>query len=647
MTEDNKKPAVEDRVHKIAASTGDKPAKPQIEPVAGDDGNLGDRIKSGLEATGRFVARQAKPHWLLVAASLLATALIGSNWLPTLYITGTDINRFHITPTTMFDPPDQKMAAANWSSIMATRLAEQNHRPGERVLVFRQSEFGYFTDVPFLFFLDAPMVPIFLAEDRFELARLLRESGIRQMIVPDYPLAQIENSAFQSLFGDPALTQLQFSLDHYRIYTLRDETLGEGELLMREDFSENPELLADWHLNRLPMHPVRAFLSGQANLHRDAEEGFVELRRNRRFYARRHLWDSLQRGQTRMSRSAFISLDSDFDASSGTFALSADVEGDGYMEAVLVATTRDNREELIFEQPLWRGVLFEGERRTINAQFIDVNFVRPVAVEDSKNRLYRLAFRLRDGGYLRLYEWDVRRWDEQSPAEEQIAGYADPLREGWSFRDEIMRRHVLDFQAANDDPNPADGIKPVRISRFDSRAVGVTSPAFAAPADLLNIDALESSDAISRTAPPVISMRTQIAGRGLVDIGVEIACFNGETIWLPVTQIAVESEPREDILRFQSPCLPLEARATFDVQLNQTYVAPDMRLGTVEILDVDFDLITLDGDTPIQRAFSNLSRVYGDTSAMGIGNTPESQIRSPLENYDISSTRPRQPSSRN
>jgi hypothetical protein len=638
MTDDNKKNPVEKRVHKIASSAGDKAAKARVESVDGDD------IKSGLEAAGRFVARQAKPHWLLVAASLVATAMIGSNWLPTLYITGTDFNRFYITPTTMFDPPDQKMAAANWSSFMAGRLAEQNHRPGERVLVFRQSEFGYYTDVPFLFFLDAPMVPLFLAEDRFELARLLRERGIRQMIVPDYPLAQIENSAFQALFGDPTLTQLQFSLDFYRIYTLREETLGEGELLAREDFSESPDLLADWYLNRLSMHPVRAFLSGQADLRRDAEEGFVELRRERRFYARRHLWDSLQRGQTRMSRSAFISLDSDFDASSGTLALSADVEGDGYMEAVLVATTRDNRAEIIFEQPLWRGVLFDGEPRTINAQFVDVNFARPAAAEDTTNRLYRIAFRLRDGGYLRLYEWEVRRWEEQSPAEEMIAGFADPLRAGWSFRDEIMRRHVLDFQATSADPDPEDGIQPVRISRFDSRTIGLTSPGFAAPADLLNIDALESGDAVSRTAPPVISMRTQIAGAGLVDIGVEIVCFADETVWLPITQIGVEGEAREDILRFQSPCLPLEARATFDVQLNQAYVAPDMRLGTVEILDVDFELITLIGDTPVQRTFSSLSRVYADTSAAGIGNTPENQIRSPLENYDISSTRPQQPS---
>jgi len=250
---------------------------------------------------------------------------------------------------------------------------------------------------------------------------------------------------------------------------------------------------------------------------------------------------------------------------------------------------------------------------------------------------------LRDGGYLRLYEWDVRRWEEQNPAEERIAGFADPLREGWAFRDEIMRRHLLDFQAISADPDPEDGIVPVRISRFDSRTVGVTSPGFAAPADLLSIDALETSDAVSRTAPPVITMRTQIAGAGLVDIGVEIICFADETVWLPITQIAVEGAPREDILHFQSPCLPLEARATFDVQINQAYVAPDNRLGTVEILDVDFELITLIGDTPVQRAFSSLPRAYADTLAVGVGNSPETQIRSPLENYDISSTRPQQP----
>lgn len=634
-----------------------------------------DRSRHDKRRRGFFRATRAE--WTARATKLFVVAALGLTavqWVDTVYIAGSDFLTFQIAPDTAFDPDTQKMSAANWASYTATRAAARDHRPGERVLAFRESEFGYYTDVPFLYFLDDKMVPLYLESDPREVIRMLREHDVRQMLVPDYPLAQIENSAFEQILGDPAFTQVTFEFGGWRIYALRETVSADlPETLIAEDFRADPAALENWNNGREALPLASALTTGNASLIRDSAAGYVEVRRARRFYARPEIVDTLQRGELVLTQPAFLTNEYDFDASEGLMALEAEIEGDGYFEAVVISSTRDDVEEYVEEQVVWRGVLFAGEPRTIHAQFSDLDLITRAAAFDTSVRRHRIAFRIRDAGYLRLYSWRVSRWREDvSPAFELARAYVEPLRNGWTYMQDDPSIRILDLGLALRDPDPADALNAVRIRRFDSRSVDVRSPPFILPTVAYDIDALDTTDQLARAAQPIIRADLDMDGRGMVRVSAELQCFGEradvrggreragrrstirdmigpmpdelegfgappagirsverrgedeepEPVIIEISRILLEGRPRQEALEFSVPCMPLTTRLIFNVERNDAYVQPDLALADVTIGDIDMTLRRLTADGLAAVPLSPVLNAMTATGASGPGDAP-------------------------
>jgi hypothetical protein len=424
----------------------------------------------------------------------------------------------------------------------------------------------------------------------------------------------------EPLIGNPRYVQLLYELDDYRLFELRDRPLDiEPVTLISENFEEDPSLLTNWSLGIRPLSwwqsLTNAFTGDHAILTRDLNGGFIETRRERSYKARPEITDVLQRGDLGPNESAFITRLSDFDASLGTMQLEAEIEGDGYFEVVMTAYDRNGTQVSMEPQVLWNGVLFEGERRSIHAQFTDLSArIDPSALGDS-DRLYRIFFQIRDGGYLRLYNWRINHFPEITPRSSDFTDrYLLPLNSGWSQVGDDLSGREFYFGVAATDPDPDDHFTPVRFRRYDSRAVGVSSPSWTAPVEFYESNRLEASTRLSSTIRPTVELTTSIEGNGVVDLTAVIRCYSvleedivedaGEgaawatddagSIRVPLGSILLRGDTRSENLSFDVPCLPQLLNIEYQTRRNTHLVVRDVSLSDISILDLDLNLRMLD-----------------------------------------------------
>lgn len=649
--------AEQNRPEKSSASVQERIVK--VAARAGGDSAMGRAVREAAHGVDRKVA--------IVGALALLLALAW-HWRDTVFIAGTDFNRFNVTVETAFDPSDQKFQAANWGLNVATRAAALDHREGERVLVFRQSSFGYLENIDYLYFLDDEMAPFYYIEDPEELAAALRSAGVRQIIQPDYSLAQIENSAFSSLFGDPRLAEVTYSFANWRVYQLLNTPPSlEPVQIAGERFSEDPDALAQWVNGRIPLPLADSLTTPPPMITRDREEGFIELRRERRFYGRQRLSENLQRGELLLSQPASLTQTYDFGQFGELARVSAVVEGDGLFELVVVATYGRGDQAHVVETKVWTGVLFEGEKRLISAQYIDDSFMAPMIGQGEVESFYRVGFRIRDPGYLRLYEWSVEAFPGYEPmAAQRMKRFIEPLENGWFYQTNDTTVRPLEFGRAETDPEPGDLLTPARMRRFDSRAVDMLSPIFVAPLDFYEIDALDTGNQIAQAYRPSLRAEMSLTGHGYVEVFADVVCFGSrlqtrETSPRTAARYQARNEPwqrsaldvhgntmmRADVEVFpqgvlvpigryllngdgprrvesivEPPCLPTAVRLQFLSRRHTLFVAPDLALSDISVGDIDLTLERFDRSRGLESvAMNNLVR---EEAASGSGEEQES-----------------------
>lgn len=619
--------SVDDRVILIPSEQSDETverAGSNAGKVTGESGpGFGERAADAIEgATARIgeIGRRVEFNLTYWVALIALVVTCGMGWTSSAVISGSSFRAFRVTGETMLDPEPFKMAAHNSQMIQLIEAISLQQEEGELTMAFRQAEMSFYGDLPFVYYISDSLAEIYETRSPDELFEELHARNIRYFAVPSYSRAELENSQFEPLLGNPRYVELLYELNDYRLFALRDAPVElQAETLVREDFSSSPDDLANWSLSIRPLDWLssltHALTNDHASIRHDPDRGFVEISRERSYRARPEIVDILQRGELGPGVSAFVIDQSDFDASLGTMQLVAEVEGDGYAEVVMTAYDRNGTQLSMEPQVLWNGVLFDGNRRTIHAQFTDLSYrILPSALGD-QDRLYRIFFQLRDGGYLRLYNWEVNHFPEVEPRSSAFTdAYLSPLNNGWGQVGDDLHQREFYFTTASVDPDPADDFLPVRIRRFDSRTIAVSSPTLSTPAEFYARDRLETSTRLSSTIRPAIEMTTNLAGTGVVDMTAVIQCSSilpdvveeaaGEgaawsrsdenTIRVPLGTVLLTGNSRTQQLSFDTPCLPQLAWIEYATSRNTLLVRRDNTLSDIEIRDLDMSLRLLD-----------------------------------------------------
>ncbi|WP_323761789.1 hypothetical protein [Maricaulis sp.] len=611
--------SVDDRIIRVPAGAAGQPSATEHPSTGAQKASLNERaadaidemvVQAGaLQSRVRFNAS----YWICL---VILVALSASGWFNAAVVTGSEFRIFRITGSTILDPEPQKMTARNTQMIQLIEAISREQEEGEYTLAFRQAELSFYGDLPFIYSISESIAEIYEIDTPAALFEELQRRNIRYFALPSYPRAELENSQFEPLLGNPDYVQLLYELDDYRLFELRDAPESfERVTLIREDFERDPDLLSNWALSMRPiglLATLQAILSGErATFTTDRERGYVETRRDRSYRARPGIVDILQRGELAPGVSPFAIQQSDFDASRGTLQLVADIEGDGYFEVLMTAYDRSGSQISLEPQVLWNGVLFSGERRTIHAQFTDLSQrVLPSALGD-QDRLYRIFFQIRDGGYLRLYNWEINHFPEVAPTSSLFTdAYLAPLNNGWSHAGDELTGRELYFTTVADDPDLSDNFTPVRFRRYDSRPISVRSPAFSAPMQLYSTDFLETSTRLSSTIRPAVHARTRLAGTGVVNVTAIVRCstllsdqvesadanrnIEDGTMRIPLGTILLDDADRDTAFTFDVPCLPQLINFEYTAVRNTLLVRRDNTLSDIQVLDLDASLRLLD-----------------------------------------------------
>lgn len=615
------------------------------------------RARHSTSRAAEFIDR-VRFNWVYVLSLLAVLTILSVNWWTASIIAGSEFSRFRITPVTALDPEPQKMTAADNAMIRIMTALDRQQQPGELALVFRQAEFAFYANEPFLYYLDNTLAHLYRTESVAELHRELLSLGIRFLVLPDYPRAEVENSHFEPLLADPTRTHLLYEYEDNRLFRLRDDAISTPNItLIEENFSENPEALSNWFLARTPPNLIETLASivgtlDTAIITRDTQVGFVETRRTRSLRARPELFDILQRTPVQPQYSPFVIGEGDFDASLGTLRLEAEVEGDGYLEVVLAAYDREGIEIVEERQILWNGVLFDEGRRRIQAQFVDLAYDAEQADLPDQDRRHRIFFRLRDGGFLRLYEWSINHFPEITPtAQLLVERYRLPLSSGWTIVEGGLERRDLFLTEPDYDPDPTDAFEPVRFGRYDSRAVTLESPVWVVPSTLFDADIRRAVELYSSAIRPTLVVWTELAGSGAVRVAVNVECLqnsddlvvteprNTENLVLGDLLLSRDTS-RQELFTVELPCVPVSVRLLYTTMRNNLVVERDISLSYVDVLNVDVQLRFVDTDGAALQAPLHLTNELRQWRALQgqdfLGSGPETEI--PTSSSDTGAT---------
>ncbi len=105
-------------------------------------------------------------------------------------------------------------------AYLLEKAAKISRQPGNLLLTFRMDQLAYYTDARFVRYLDGRLEPFYHArspDDAFdELIRL----GISHVFLPNYSLAEIENSWIRRIVGDPLYSEVVARNSHGVLYHL-------------------------------------------------------------------------------------------------------------------------------------------------------------------------------------------------------------------------------------------------------------------------------------------------------------------------------------------------------------------------------------------------------------------------------------------
>jgi hypothetical protein len=314
---------------------------------------------------------------------------------------------------------------------------------GEKVLVFRQASFGFYRVAAFRFYLDRDLLHLFEHRDPKALWRDLIGSGFTWITVPEYSMAEIQNSAFASLLRDPTLLQPRKKVGGWTLYEVRREGQPVETVLLADS-------VVSGGANRQPVATTESG-SGEvdgvrAKVRADSRSGLVEFTREPGFFKRLDRWDAVlyRPVKTGLDPEAVNAADFHFGhqddvlfeavlsgqglAEVAIEYSSDDIPGAGLNDAVLFPMSNESGEverRRVQRQTIWTGTL-DREASTVGGWFL------PLPSVDSRKsgRAARVIFRLRDGRTLRVHGWSAKavRSDSILP---EVQLLRDIVERGW------------------------------------------------------------------------------------------------------------------------------------------------------------------------------------------------------------------------
>lgn len=263
------------------------------------------------------------------------------------------ISTFRLRSDTILEDDFSRLKNAQWGLAMAVQALREEHEAGRGGLTFAftQAEIAFYSGLPFISYVDETALPFFQAPSRESLWQALRARGIRFVLQPGYPLAEVTNSAFDALLSDPSLTQIVFSRDGHRLIRLRDQPMAFDASLLASGGGDAAFQTSDW--------TATSYRGGSLNAGLVVSEHGLLVNVPRRPIEDRQRWDYLRRGD--IANGGVPA----FEAPPGVSTLSIDLTGRGRFDLFVVLPSQGGN---FVETMIWTGVLL-GERRTISGQF--------------------------------------------------------------------------------------------------------------------------------------------------------------------------------------------------------------------------------------------------------------------------------------
>ena len=125
---------------------------------------------------------------------------------------------YQLTRETLFQSQKETLAAI--SSYKAMAYLDTSTPKDSVVLAGRPADM-YYSHRRMISYLDPVLLPFYAEKDPQRAVTMLRALGVNYIQVPDYPLPPVYNSTWETIIGDPSLTELEFSTGGNQIYRLR------------------------------------------------------------------------------------------------------------------------------------------------------------------------------------------------------------------------------------------------------------------------------------------------------------------------------------------------------------------------------------------------------------------------------------------
>jgi hypothetical protein len=357
------------------------------------------------------------------------------------------------------------------------------------VLSFRQASLGFYTTRQFRFHADHLLVDLFKIRSPADLHQQLLAKNIRWIHTPNYPLPEINNSAFANLIADQNLIRPVVRSSGWALYALRESqstnvitTLGKATPYVKTG---------------IPLYATTETGSGmvdgrRARMTLDPATGVAELRRDRDIIKQLNRWDVLL-SRPAVTQSSPVDLNaSDFVVSNDPVKIKARVSGRGFAEIaveyvsyppVLAANAGSQLTDFRSYKPkltrevIWSGVL--GEEPWDVAGWL-TPAISPDSAPDVMNlrRGARILFRLRDGEVLRVHSWEAESFSILQDQEKRIR-VAKAVSNGWLFSPTTLHesRGTL-FRTPKSELPPSQRwpFAPVGVERLTSAPIAVALP---------------------------------------------------------------------------------------------------------------------------------------------------------------------------
>ncbi len=218
-----------------------------------------------------------------------------------------------------------------------------------KVLLSRQSEFGFYTKIPFVNAYDPILKDFYLAQNKAQAADVLKSLNVNYIYASGYSEAIMQNTMTMEIINDPGYAQLLIDENAYRIYKIDHE--GKKEFSKDKIFQEEKTCLKNIVFNKLP-----------------------------------NAGATINKNRITLSSSAY----------SRNFYLSASIKGRGAID--FYAHIRDSQGKYYYTL-VKSFLLYDTKRKTINSQFMlphgTVSFgmqAKSISVELKKLDIYHINY---------------------------------------------------------------------------------------------------------------------------------------------------------------------------------------------------------------------------------------------------------------